>query len=101
MLIQESLLRRVDAFYIFALSKTKGKIAVSCSKESHLQIHRVLKFLMIYCLTRKLKILVLSYFTLNSMPRTSPQKSDAYTFFYIAATMSVGNGKPPIRKKYC
>ena len=39
------------------------EIFVSCWKESHLVIQKVLKFFMIYCLSSKQKILVLSYST--------------------------------------
>ena len=36
----------------------KKEIFTSCWQESHAVIHKALRILMIYCLTRKLKILV-------------------------------------------
>ena len=52
--------------HIFKTS-VKREIFVSVWKESHLVIHKVMKFLIIYCLYRKLKIMILVYSTLSQV----------------------------------
>ena len=61
-----------DICELLSLRKKRQTVTFSrrhskCWKQSHLVIHKVLKFLITKCLTRKLEILILSYSVLTKI----------------------------------